>query len=64
MMDEQMLKYKLTSLCLCDTILSELRRNENDACSFFKGELYQVYADATEMAINKTRNIRNKFNNL
>ena len=64
-MDEEKVRYyKSLSLSQCERLLTELRRNKEDADLFFGGELYKSYVEATDAAIDKTRKIRNKIRNL
>ena len=62
-MNQDLERYKQRSLYLCDKIKQELKENEEEATSFFGGELYRTYAKVNDMAQEKTRRIRNKIRN-
>ncbi|MBQ6825013.1 MAG: hypothetical protein IJP27_10190 [Clostridia bacterium] len=63
-MDEKTAALHLTSLTLCDKLINELRSCEEEAHTFFGGELCRVYENATEQAIDKTQSIRRKLQTL
>lgn len=60
-MDEKTAMQKAISLSLCNKLITELRMNEGDTDSFFGGELYRVYTDANDRALEKAKKIRNKL---
>ena len=62
-MEEELAKYKAQSLQLCERILAELKRNQDDADLFFGGEIHKAYVSATDKAINEARTLRNKIRN-
>ena len=63
-MQEELDQHKLDSLLLCDRLLVLLKENQEDACLFFAGEVYQAYNAATDKARNKMRKIKSKIRNL
>ena len=62
-MDDKIAMYKANSISLCNKLLRELESNKDDTDLFFGGEICKAYINATDKAINKTRNIRNKIRN-
>lgn len=56
--------YKTNSLVLCEKLLWELKKNKEDAVSFFGGEIYKSYIDATDNAKIETKNIQTKIRNI
>lgn len=52
------------ALALCDRLLTALEKNQEDARSFFAGEVHQAYDAATDKAKNKVQKIRNKIRSL
>lgn len=63
-MQEELERCRSGSLALCDRLLTALEKNQEDAHSFFAGEVYQAYDDATDKAKNKVHKIRNKLRSL
>lgn len=63
-MDKKVVTYHLTSLNLCDKLINELKNNKEDADSFFGGEVHKAYIKATDMALDKAKNIRAKLRRL
>lgn len=63
-MQEEMERYRLDSVLLCDRLLTSLEENREDARLFFGGEVYQAYDAATDLAESKIKRIRNKIRNL
>ncbi len=63
-MGEEVAKYRETCLSLCAKLLSELKRNQEDADLFFGGEIYKSYIDATDKAINKAGKVQTKIRNI
>lgn len=63
-MQHELEQCRLECLSLCDRLLVALEENQEDAHSFFGGELYQAYDAATDKAKNKVKKIRNKIKNL
>lgn len=63
-MEEELEKYRAYSLSLCEKLIYSLKRNQNDAASFFGGDIYRAYQTATEEAIEKAQKCRNKIRNL
>ena len=52
------------SLYLCERLINGLNENKDDADSFFGGDVYKSYVEATESAINKAKKAKNKIRNL
>ena len=63
-MDEKLSYQKELSLEICDRLVRELQENSESADGFFGGEIHKSYVDATETALEKTRTIKQKINNL
>ena len=63
-MQEELEQLRVESLSLCNRLLTLLEENREDAYSFFGGEVYQSYTDATEKAKNKAQKIRSKIRSL
>lgn len=52
------------ALALCNKLISELKRNQEEAGTFFGGEIHKAYVTSTEKAINSTQNIKNRLKKL
>lgn len=52
------------SLYFCSRLMKCLNENQNDAASFFGGDVCKAYVEATEAAANKVNKTRNKIRNL
>lgn len=63
-MQEELERFRLVNLSLCDRLLAMLEENREEARLFFGGELYQAYDTVTDKAKNKIHVIRNKLRNL
>ena len=63
-MDEQLEQYRSQSLALCEKLIADLKRNQDDSAEFFGGEIQKTYVEATEKAINKAKKTRSKIRNL
>lgn len=63
-MNEELEKYKTNCLELCRRLLGKLDENEEEAASFFGGDIYKAYLQATDEAKNKTRSIQGKIRNI
>lgn len=63
-MQEELEQHRANSLALCEKLLNDLKRNQDDADSFLGGDIYKAYVSATEKAIEKARKSRNKIRNL
>ena len=57
-------QYQENALALCNKLLTELNRNQEDVDTFFGGDVRKAYVDATEKVIRSTRSVRNKIRNL
>lgn len=63
-MREKLEQCRSDGVSLCDRLLDAMKENREDAHSFFAGELYQAYVDATDKARSKVKSIRIKIRNL
>ena len=63
-MQKELEQQRLDSLLLCDRLMVLLRENQEDANSFFAGEVQKAYDAATDKARMKVQKIRNKIKNL
>lgn len=63
-MQEEFEQRRSAALVLCNRLLAALEENQDDAHSFFGGEVYQVYDSTTDIAKNKVKKIRNEIRNL
>ena len=52
------------SLYLCNRLINSLNENKDDADSFFGGEVYKAYVEATESAVNRAKKAKQKIRNL
>ena len=57
-------RYKQRSIDLCNRLINELQKDEEEAASFFSKDLHRSYARVTDIAQEKTRRIRNKIRNI
>lgn len=60
----QLQRYKSTSLRHCDKLLNDVRCDRDDIDSFFGGELYKAYVNATDEVLTKISKVRTKVRNL
>ena len=60
----QLRRLQEQSLHLCNRLINSLNENKDDADSFFGGDVYKAYVEATELAINKANKAKNKIRNL
>ncbi len=63
-MDEKIAVHHLTSLMLCDKLSVEINTNQDDANSFFGGDMYKAYVKANDTAMDKVAQIKNKLRSL
>lgn len=57
-------KYKDISISFCSKLLSELNRNQEEAASFFGGDIYLSYLKANDKAIRQLHSIRTQIKHL
>ena len=63
-MEEQVEQCRQDSLSLCDRLLWEIKRNQDDTDRFFGGELYKTYFSVNDKLAERIRNVKNKIRNL
>lgn len=63
-MKENKNTYKVVCIQLCNKLIAELKDNEDEAQTFFGGELHKTYTEVTDSVREKVKAIKNRIKNL